>query len=287
MNQKIQDMGDYNGIESCESDDLRKWSYYGEDLQEHSWFTDNEMQKWYELGYFPENLQIRTIDDGKWFSLQEYVQICGGVSPFLGSVSVEYEQNRRPQQYVRNVTDLYEQHRQQQITPVPMNIPLHHHMGLPGYPAPTSGVTPSAATNGNGTTQHPYFVNGNTFAALHQHPMIFPPGMEQYDDNRIYQHDGYGNERENPSSSSVSETPDSERCLRMMEDLQVNLATFDKCCGTEDAPWISRTIDCGTDTPKFPSTGIDCGVQTSVIFIKPKDVSRLLKDLTGINYYVR
>uniref|UniRef100_A0AC34F1C0 Uncharacterized protein n=1 Tax=Panagrolaimus sp. ES5 TaxID=591445 RepID=A0AC34F1C0_9BILA len=117
--------------------------------------------------------------------------------------------------------------------------------------------------------------------------MLYPPGMEQYDESRMYQNDGYGNERENPSSSSVSETPDSEKCLHMIEDMRITLPTFDKCVGTEDAPWLSTKIDCGTDAPQFPSTAVDFGVQTGVIIIKPKDVGRLLKDLTGINFYCR
>jgi hypothetical protein len=279
-------MNDFIGIER-DNDDLKKWAYLGEDGKEHSWFTDNEMQKWFETGYFPDNLQVRTIDDGKWFSLQEYMQFCGGTSPFLGGIITDYEQNRRPPPYTtktttRNntTTDYYEQQRQQQITPIPMNIPLqHHHMSIPGYPAPTVAT----ATNGGTPTTLPYFVNGNY--ALH--PMIYPPGIEQYDESQLYQHDGYGNERENPSSSSVSETPDSERCLRMMEDMRITLPTFDKCIGTEDAPWLSRKIDCGTDTPQFPSTGVNFGVQTSTISIKAKDVSRLLKELTGMNYFVR
>uniref|UniRef100_A0A914YT86 GYF domain-containing protein n=1 Tax=Panagrolaimus superbus TaxID=310955 RepID=A0A914YT86_9BILA len=270
-------MGEYTGIERDMNEDLPKWAYLGEDDQEHAWFTDNQMQKWYETGYFTDNLQVRTIDDGKWFSLQEYMQLCGGISPFLGGVTIEYDQHRRPQ-YTRN-NDFYEQQRQQQITPVPMNIPLHHHLNIPGYTAPTSAITST-----NGATPLPYFVNTNSFAV---HPMLFPPGMEQYDESQMYQNDGYGNERENPSSSSVSETPDSERCLHIMEEMKITLPTFDKCVGTEDAPWLPRTIECGTDTPKFPSTGTECGVQTNVIFIKPKEVSRLLKEITGINFYVR
>jgi hypothetical protein len=73
----------------------------------------------------------------------------------------------------------------------------------------------------------------------------------------------------------------------MMEDMQITLPTFDKCVGTEDAPWHRGKVDFGTNTPDFPSTGIETGAQTAPIYIKSKDVSRLLKELTGINYNIR
>jgi hypothetical protein len=260
-----------------ENEDVAKWSYLGEDGEEHGFFTDDQMQKWYESGYFGERLQIREFEDGKWYYLRDYINLCNG-SPFLNKIPMHH--------YANN--EYFDQ--QRQITPIPLNIPVHPNLILPNVSTPGYPPNSAAITNGVGTPQQ-FYINPNSSMAANYglHPlMMIPPGMEAYNESQIYQQDGYGNERgEHPSSSSVSETPDSERCLHMVEDMQITLPTFDKCVGTEDAPWLPSKVDFGTDTPNFPSTGVEFGSQTGPVVLKPRDVARLLKELTGISYQIR
>jgi hypothetical protein len=197
-------MGDYTGISEHDNEDVPKWAYLGEDGEEHGYFTDDQMQKWYESGYFNDTLQVRTTDDQKWYYLREYIRLCNGSSPFLNKIPISHF----------GTNDFYDR----QITPIPLNIPLHP--GLIMQPnVSTTGYPPNsvAVTNGGARPQQFYINHNSSMAANYGlHPlMMIPPGMETYDESQMYQQDGYGNERENPSSSSVSETPDSERCLHV------------------------------------------------------------------------
>jgi len=122
-------------------------------------------------------------------------------------------------------------------------------------------------------------VNGNGFPVP---TGVYVTAQQPQAFNSIQQNFGYAMERENPSSSSVSDSPDIDRCLHI-DDVQ----TEDKCVSTEDAPWLKQTkVDSGTDTPAFDLNVTSSGVQTQAVTIKSTQVARLLKELTGVNFQI-
>ena len=50
--------------------------------------------------------------------------------------------------------------------------------------------------------------------------------------------------------------------------MRVTMQTFDKCVGTDDAPWLIRTVDSSTDAPVFASTLISSATQTGTINVR-------------------
>lgn len=159
------------------------------------------MQKWYDSGYFNEQLQIK-LGDSNWIYLRDYLSSCHG-SPFLANLpaSTQY------------ISEYYDSQRQNQLrTPIQMNgIPYHPNLIIQ-QPNVSSPPTYHFAPPNSSA---PFYINPNSSYSL-QPLMMVPPGIETYDESQMYHNnDVYGNGRENPSSSSVSETPDSERCLRV------------------------------------------------------------------------
>lgn len=157
-------------------------------------FTNNEMQKWYATGYFGDRQLIKSSTDDGFHTLLDYVNMCNG-SPFISDV------------YASDQPDFFDEIPRQELTPIPVGIPLTAHQPMMiRSNVPAQSYVPSII--------HP---NSSTMTPYSYPYMVVPPGMGTYNESQVsFQRDGYGmNERDNPSSSSVSETPDSERCLQV------------------------------------------------------------------------
>lgn len=134
--------------------------------------------RWVDSGYFGNDLMIRTERDDSYNSLYSYIQLCNGL-PFHNSFADG--QNRS--------------------TPLPVRYPMMVLQQPPGM-VPTSQfhstITPNMYVNSNG-----YSVPSGGTVYLSSQPGLNGYGMKTQ---------GYGIERENPSSSSVSDSPDFDRC---------------------------------------------------------------------------
>ncbi|KAE9548399.1 hypothetical protein FO519_008393 [Halicephalobus sp. NKZ332] len=228
-----------------------RWYYLGEDNQVHGPFTNTEMIRWVDSGYFTDQLMIRTERDEKFYTLFDYIQFCNG-SPFRCDVYSMDKNALNVASFVR-----------QRNNPLPtIRIPM---------------MIPPAMGNVSTHNQFP-IVNGNGFPV----PTGLYVNAQQQGFTNVQQQFGYVTERENPSSSSVSDSPDIDRCLHI-DDVQ----TEDKCVSTDDAPWLQPTkVDSGTDTPTFDLNVTSSGVQTQPVMIKSNQVARLLKELTGVNFQI-
>lgn len=144
------------------------------------------MIQWVESGYFTDQLLIRTERDDDFYTLYDYIQFCNG-SPFQCDV---YSMDKT----ALNAANLVRQR----------NNPLPPAIRVPMMIHPTIGNV----SNPNQYTM----VNSNGFPVptglyvTAQQPQAF---------NNIQQSFGYVMERENPSSSSVSDSPDIDRCLHV------------------------------------------------------------------------
>uniref|UniRef100_A0AC34QWT8 GYF domain-containing protein n=2 Tax=Panagrolaimus sp. JU765 TaxID=591449 RepID=A0AC34QWT8_9BILA len=239
-----------------------RWFYLGADNQVHGPFSNTEMLQWVDSGYFNDNLMIRTERDDKFYTLFEYTQMCQG-SPFHSDIYSMHFKAMEAANMIR-----------QRSAPIPIRVPVM--VVQPHANVSTTAQFPPGITPG------PVFVNSNGFPV--STPMyVNNPHIGTYGTPQPY---NYMTERENPSSSSVSDSPDIDRSIHM-EELQVCVQTDDKCVSTDDAPWLTEKIEIGTDVPVFNVNDLSVGTQTAPVPINRIQVARLLKELTGLNFYIR
>uniref|UniRef100_A0A7E4VVC2 GYF domain-containing protein n=1 Tax=Panagrellus redivivus TaxID=6233 RepID=A0A7E4VVC2_PANRE len=280
-------MGEF---ENNEIEDLPRWWYMGADRLIHGPFSSADMHKWVQSGYFNDSLMVKTDRDAKFYTLYDYSVVCNG-SPFLANA---YSYNAAAYSAApesRSSSVSVHHHQQHQQHP-----PQHPQMNVNLQSPPQLQHIFQAHSGNGGPMPMPMYGNPNNGQPnIVPQPLpaqlILPPGLEMYQggvpQGNYFDPTRATNEmllRENPSSSTISDSPD---CEPVIEDRP---RAYNKNCGTDDAPWniVPKKVNASTDTTGFaPFEDNSVGSQTGPQYIRRNDVCKLLKDLTGMSFQTR
>lgn len=242
------------------------WFYIGPDENLHGPHTPAAMLQWAKMGYFPEQLLLRTENDDHFYPLKEWIRLCGGRLPFffpIESWQSALDISRDVQHIDRAPFFPQPPNPAPPVWIYPAHIPVApvscapvHIEGQPnGFRIP----------NGNMDGEHyigmpPPLINGDR------------PEFRYQSDQSLNHHDSNGIHTAGESTGSNS--PEEHFHIR------ARLSASNKSVDTEEAPW-NRLVHRGTDA--FVPTVNSTGTQTEPIIMSRTDVERALSELLGVN----
>ncbi|KAI1723940.1 GYF domain-containing protein [Ditylenchus destructor] len=236
------------------------WFYIGPDENLHGPHTPVAMLEWTKMGYFPEQLLLRTENDDRFYPLKEWIRVCGGRLPFFF-----------PIESWQSALDIFRDAQpidRAPFLPQPPNAP--HPMWI--YPTHIPVAPVSAPMHIEGRANGFRIPNGNIdtdqYANIQSAHYRSDQSLNHHDTNGIH----------TTGESTGSNSPEEHYRMR------TRISASNKSVDTVEAPWNVPThlVHQGTDPFNMPSEN-SIGTQTEPFIMSRIDVERALSELLGIN----
>ncbi|KAI1719746.1 GYF domain-containing protein [Ditylenchus destructor] len=252
------------------------WFYIGPDENLHGPHTPVAMLEWTKMGYFPEQLLLRTENDDRFYPLKEWIRVCGGRLPFFfpieswqSALDVFRDQPIDRAPFLPQPPNaphpmwIYPTH----IPVAPVSGPMHIEGRANGFRIPNGNIDVDQYAN----IQVPLnpLLNGDR-------PELHYQSAHYRSDQSLNQHDTNGIHTTGESTGSNSP----EEHYRM----RTRISASNKSVDTVEAPWNMPThfVNQGTD-PIIMQSENSIGTQTEPFIMSRTEVERALSELLGIN----